>query len=272
MPNVFIFANSQGSVLRHFIPNNFVVTYIRNYSYVFDRELNEEIKNYLTDCDFFIYQPISSLSYPVYNTDNLKKYLKVTCKAISFPYIFNNAFTPIYRFRMRDNIINDKNTQLVNDETLIYGNKEPILKLKKEGFSLEQILEKYDFNEIDFCYKERFEYTMNILQEKEKLTDVKVYQFILDNHKKFRLFNYHDDGFITYCNHPSNFLINYYANQILLIMGLNSVNYIGGELLTQTTLISRYDINYYNYEYVQKEDDYINKILKQIITEIYENY
>ena len=55
-------------------------------------------------------------------------------------------------------------------------------------------------------------------------------------------------------------------------MGLNSVNYIGGELLTQTTLISRYDINYYNYEYVQKEDDYINKILKQIITEIYENY
>jgi hypothetical protein len=102
-----------------------------------------------------------------------------------------------------------------------YVNIEPILNLKKQGFSLEKILDKYDKNEIDFNYQERFKKTINILKEKEKDTDVKVSQFIIDNYKKYKLFNYHNliDLEITYCNHPSNILITYYVNQILSLIG-----------------------------------------------------
>ena len=55
-------------------------------------------------------------------------------------------------------------------------------------------------------------------------------------------------------------------------MGLNYVNYVGKELLIELTLVSRYDIDYYKYEYIQVEDEIINESIKQIITEIYKKF
>ena len=272
---VFIFSNCQGSVLKKFLPETFTITHINNQNYIYNTILDNNIKILLSECDFFIYQPIISEKYPIYNTNNLKKYLKCTCKTISFPYIYINSFTPIYKCFTHDYFTNDVNNYFLDtNEKIQYCNIEPIIKLKKEGFSLEKILEKYDLNEIDFRYKERFEESISILQDKEKITDVKVSQFILDNYKKFRLFNYHNliDKNITFCNHPSNVLIMYYVNQILNLMGLNYVNYVGKELLIELTLVSRYDIDYYKYEYIQVEDEIINESIKQIITEIYKKF
>ena len=272
---VLIFSNCQGSVLNKFLPETFTINYISNYTYIYNTTLDENIKILLSECDFFIYQPIISTIYPIYNTNNLKKYLKSTCKIISFPYIYINSFTPIYKCFTHDYFIGDNNNYFLNtNEKIKYCNIEPIIKLKKEGFSLEKILEKYDLNEIDFCYKDRFEQSISILKDKETFTDVKVSQFILDNYKKFKLFNYHNliDKNITFCNHPSNLLIIYYVNQILNLMGLNYTNYNGKELLIETTLVSRYDIDFYKYEYIQVEDDKINESIKQIISEIYEKF
>jgi hypothetical protein len=112
------------------------------------------------------------------------------------------------------------------------------------------------------------------LKNKEKNTDVKVCQFIIDNHKKYRLFNYHNlvDLDISYCNHPSNILIMHYVNQILSLIGEEKVEYNGPELLIETTLVSRYDIDFYNYEWIQKESLNIDALLKQIIVEIYDRF
>lgn len=267
--NVFIFANCQGSVLQHFLPSSFSIHHRNNYCYINETQLDTDIQELLTTCDYFIYQPLSSI-YPVYNTDNLKTYIKSTCKTISFPYIFNNAFTPIFKSFKRDIAIKGEYVRNGGDD-ITYENATPILELKERGYTLPDILNKYDANEIDFRYKERFDNTIAILKNKEIETDVKVSQFIIDNHKKYRLFNYHNfiDLDCTFASHPSNILINEYANQILKLMELNQVHYEGDELLIATTLVSRYDINYYNYEWVNTESESINDIIKKIISEIY---
>ena len=98
---VLIFTNCQGHVLKSFFPITFIVNTYHNFNYIYMDYLDDNIKKDLMSCDYFIYQPLSSI-YPIYNTDNLKKYLKPTCKTISFPYIFNDAFTPLYKSYKHD--------------------------------------------------------------------------------------------------------------------------------------------------------------------------
>ncbi len=230
---ILIFSNCQGGVMKDFFPKTFEVVQYHNFNYIFDSHLNSVIEEHLRSCDYFIYQPLSSV-YPVYNTDNLKRYLKPSCKTISFPYIFNDAFTPIYKTPKHDIPINGEYST-VDTYKIIYKNIEPIISLKRDlNLSLEQILDLYDKNKIDFKYQERFDNTIKILQEKEKLTDIKVCDFILDNYKKHKLFNYHTvTTDTTHCNHPSNYLLLHYMNQIFEIMGLEKINYDGPELIVQ---------------------------------------
>ena len=227
---VLIFTNCQGHVLKSFFPITFIVNTYHNFNYIYMDYLDDNIKKDLMSCDYFIYQPLSSI-YPIYNTDNLKKYLKPTCKTISFPYIFNDAFTPLYKSYKHD-ISKNGEYATENPYSTVYRNITPIIELKEKGFSLEEILELYNNNQIDFKYKERFDKTIRILQEKEKDTDIKVSQFIIDNYKKYKLFNYHNKGTtdIISCNHPSNILFIYYANQIFKLMDLEPIKYSGPEL------------------------------------------
>jgi hypothetical protein len=266
---VLIFSNCQGGVITQFFPTTFKVYHYHNFNFIFDTYLNIEIESHLRSCDFFIYQPLSSV-YPVYNTENLKRYLKSTCKTISFPYIFNDGFTPIYKTPKHDIAINGEYST-IDTYKHVYKNVEVILNLKRDKLSLEQILSLYDENKIDFKYQERLDKTIQILREKEELTDVKVSQFILDNYKKHKLFNYHnlttDD---TSCNHPSNYLMLHYTNQIFTLMGLEEVKYDGPELIGGKMLVSRYDIAFYNYEWVYEESKEIDQRIKQVIKEVYE--
>jgi hypothetical protein len=239
--------------------------------YINNSVLDSDIHNILSTCDYFIYQPLSSI-YPVYNTDNLKTYLKLSCKCISFPYIFNDAFTPLYKSIKRDIPINGEYDK-IGGEDIIYRNIEPIIELKKMGLSLDDILVKYNNNEINFRYMDRFNKTINILREKEKNTDVKVSQFIIDNHKQYKLFNYHvNDNNFTYCNHPSNILIMHYTNQIFEIMGLDPIVLDNNELIGTTLYVSKYDILYYDYKWIDKESEYNNMRIKQLIIEIYNTF
>ena len=268
---VLIFANCQGKVLVQLLPKVIDVVHFNNFHYINHTNLDITIKEHLITCDYFIYQPLSSI-YPVYNIENLKTYLKHECKIISFPYIFNDAFSPIFKSLKRDIPINGEYS-LENTSEIIYKNKESIIVLKELGLCLEQIFELYDNNKIDFKYQERFERSLKILEDKEKYTDIKVSQFILDNHKKYKLFNYHlPDHKYTFCNHPSNILIIYYTNQIFNLMGLEKISYDGPELINGTMLVSRYDIAYYNYDWIDKESEDIDFRVKNIIREIYEKF
>jgi hypothetical protein len=268
--NVFIFSNCQAGVIVPFFPKTFHVVQYHNFNFIFKTVLDPIFEGYLRSCDYFIYQPLSDV-YPVYSTENLKKYLKPGCKTISFPYIFNDAFTPVYKTPKHDIAINGEYST-TDTYNIIYKNIEPILTLKREkNLNLKQILDLYDNNEIDFNYQQRFDTTIKILQEKEQQTDIKVSEFILNNYKQHKLFNYHTNTTdTTHCNHPSNYLLVYYTNQIFERMGLEKINYDGPELLGGRMLVSRYDIQFYKYEWIDKESERIDEYIKQLITEIYD--
>jgi len=268
---VFIFTNCQGVILKHLLPSSFEVHIRHNYSYINHTTLDSTIYDLLKTCDYFIYQPL--YSYPVYNTDNLKTYLKPTCKCISFPYIYNNAFTPLFKSYKRDIVINGEYDKDAHNDVQYY-NIEPIITLKRKGLSLTDILLQYQNNEIDFCYKERFEDSINRLKQKELHTDVKVAQFIIDNHKKHRLFNYHyASNDYTTCNHPSNILIMHYVNQIFRMMEVEPIILTDdNQLIGETTFVSRYDIEYYKYEWTTTETNSFDNRIKELITEIYNKW
>lgn len=124
-------------------------------NYVFEKEhrpIDEIIENF-KKTDILIYQPLSEKHYP-YSTDNLLKYLPDTCKKISFPYIFNDAFWG----------------------WPVHGNF-------KDGINGDFILsEAYD-NPMS-----RFLYNIDITKEKESETIIKISQFILNHYKDFELF------------------------------------------------------------------------------------
>lgn len=265
--NIFIFANCQGFIMKDLIPSTYKVDVRHNYYYITKDVIDDDIFNLLHTCDYFIYQPLSSI-YPVYNTDNLKLHLKTTCKCISFPYIYNDAFTPLYKSIKRDIAINGE-YDMNNVDSYVYGNSESIIELKK-SMSLDKIIEYYRSNKIDFRYKERFEKTINILIEKEKDTDVKVSQFIIDNYKKCNLFKYHNSTHdIVCCNHPSNTLIMYYVNEIFKIIGIDPIDLPKNELIGGVMYVSRYDIEYYKYDWIHEESENIDKYIEKLIVEIY---
>jgi len=55
-------------------------------------------------------------------------------------------------------------------------------------------------------------------------------------------------------------------------MGLETISYNGPELIGDTIFVSRYDIAYYNYNWVAKESEHIDFRVKNLIREIYEKF
>ena len=88
------------------------------------------------------------------------------------------------------------------------GNRDVIQLLKNN--SLDQIIQMYHNNEIDFNYKQRFETSIDKLKEREKICDIKVSKFIVDNIKTHKLF-------FTQ-NHPTPFVFTHICQQILDII------------------------------------------------------
>jgi hypothetical protein len=204
MNKILIFANCQGTAIGKMLKYagyDDIHTY-HNYTYITHDALDNNIKYDLETCDIFIYQPLSE-TYKIYNTNNLKKYLKNSCISISFPYIFNDAFIPLYISYKWDIPVNGEYN--LNGDKIKYGNVNTIKKYKDLGYSLETIIDLYNKNMIDFDYENRFNNSISILENKELHTDIKISKFIKENYKKFRLFNYHQnnsDHDITFCNHP----------------------------------------------------------------------
>lgn len=272
MKKCVIFSNCQGTIgISHYLKHsNFKDDYdiysFQNYIYIKNNTIDENFLNLLKECDLFIYQPLSDI-YPIYNTNNLLKQLKPSCKLISFPYIYNEALYPLTRKLKRDIIFNNIEYDLNNSDNYTLINDDIILKLKKDGLSLNTILNYYDNQLIDFMFKERFENSMNILKEKEYICDIKVHDYIIENIHKYNLFNT--------SNHPSNRVLHYCTNQILMQLGYNLIDYkeINEILPAFDRYLSSYEYNFYNYEYINKEyykegDNYY----KRLITYIYNNF
>jgi len=169
--------------------------------------------NELRNCDLFIYQPLKKV-FGCYSTDptidgSLGSLVKNSAIRISFPYVYNTAFWPIYEThtleqRQRLNLIGWQGTYVID-------------KMFNDGMSEKDIIYSYDNNLINWDFENRFEQTFNILKEKEKITDLKITNYISDNLSKKRLF-------LTQ-QHPTSHIFIELSNNILDIIGLDKTEF-----------------------------------------------
>jgi len=135
---------------------------------ILNNTLSLPIKD-LQRASLIIYQPLSDvhgcLSMNSSNKTSIFKYISEDTITISVPRIHNNALWPIF----------SKNAS----KSHIYGYAE-----LPENLSLEQTLSLYDSNKLDFQFEARFARNKQISLEKEKDTDIKIFDYIEHNISK----------------------------------------------------------------------------------------
>ena len=251
--NIVIYSNCQGKGISYFlkkvIPES-KITIIENYDIIKNKKSIDT--SILEKADLFIYQPISE-NHNIYSTsinvkNNIMNYLKSDCIKISFPYIYNDSLWIIIPPAIIDNYIGNYN------EYNKYINTLPIEKLKSEGKTLDEIIELYGNNKINFNYKERYDNSMKILREKEELCDVIVSDYIEENIRREKLF-------FTQ-NHPTTSIFIHCVNQIMDLLKIDhkfkKENYKQNEInLPGSWIHTQYDINYWNFNYDVKLEQHL---------------
>ena len=236
---------------------------IPNYQFV---DYNQEIPiEKLQNADIFIYQEMNK-KFGIRSTDlevedNLLTHLSNNCLKISIPYPYNNV-----NWILVPPAIGDGNVGGWGD-TSGYVNAESILKLKRKGYSLQQILDLYNYGILDFDIPGRVERYYNELTEKDKTLDVKFSDFIQENAKTHQLF-------FTQ-NHMTSILAGHISNQIFEIMGTShrdnpfghplSITHIHGGSYTH----SLYDQKFWNFKFPVK---YSNELFNPHIKNVYNLY
>ena len=266
MVNIVYYSNCQHSGIEYFLKksiNDSVVYHLENYSLI--KKQMEIPVDIIKRADIFIYQPIDK-AHGIYSTDvnvenNIMSYLSPECKTISFPYIYNSSLWILIPPANIDGFIGNY------PDIDKYINREPIEKLKSQGYSLDTVLQMYSNGMIDFDYEDRFNKSIEILRGKELSCDVKVSEFIETNVKKHKLF-------LTQ-NHPTTCVFVHCANQVLSILGYNikydefsypeNICNLPGEWPTTS-----YDIKYWKFEY--NTSNIQDKWYEPHIRYIYQNY
>uniref|UniRef100_A0A6C0J621 Polysaccharide biosynthesis enzyme WcbI domain-containing protein n=1 Tax=viral metagenome TaxID=1070528 RepID=A0A6C0J621_9ZZZZ len=214
---------------------------------------------FIKNADILIYQPLNE-KHKKFSTNNILKLIKTTCKTISFPYIYNNSFYPI------------KGPTEINQSHfgkhchIIFDNSECITNLIDKKLNLDEILKLYQENKINFNYEKRYNNTINILENREKVCDIKIIDFIKKNFTKERLFLLE--------NHPTSIIFINITNQILKILNIKELKIL--EYGINDCNLSGYiplDIsskNYFNYEFEIDKD--CDNYYKQCIINIFNFY
>lgn len=148
------------------------------------------------EADLFVYQPLRP-EHGCYSTDptiegSIGYYVNDNCIKITHPYVFSSSFWPI--------------VQAGKNQSRWFGN-ESIDKLLSNGLNKSEILDLFYKNKIDWEYKKRFEYSIQILKNKESITDMKISNFIEKNFKNQLLF--------LIPQHPTSIIFLNLANQVL---------------------------------------------------------
>jgi hypothetical protein len=199
--NIFLFTNCQGHHICLLHKINIFEKYfnfycIRNYCERLDYE-EEAFNNINKLCDIFVYQPITSAHFN--NTETILANIDPRIFKVSMPYTYcnwlwlfgkdiNGSMDFLTKYISNNSIeSNNLNNDIIND--ILYNNK------------------------IDFGIFDRMEKSLNILKEKELITDIKTHDFIIENYKRKRLF------FTS--NHLAPVMIIHIFKQLLNILNIN---------------------------------------------------
>ena len=232
--------------------------YFANYELINSKnKLDINFINLLKNCKLFIYQPVKKI-HGIYSTsqnidNNVYSYLSVDCIKISFIYI-NNIALDTFLHETFDANLNNKDKQLLyNIEEMknidpkfyvfynYFGFKDIFNYKLNKKYSNSDILSLFDNNLLDFNFKERWEFSFNILKDNEKITDIKISDFIEKNYKNIELFYTN--------NHPTNYIFLEVVNQILDKINIPKLDYNinWNNLDTRKMHYDKYNIPYYNF-------------------------
>lgn len=261
--NITIYSTCQGEGIKYYLRYYFNynrITVLHNYNIIKNKE-NINI-NLLKNTDIFIYQEMGK-KWGIYSTDetednNIIKYLRKDCIKIIIPYVYADWLWSINKILLRDITHNFDEIDNLNN-CYKYLNEDIIVNLKKQNHSIENILEMYDNDKLDFNFNIRKNNSINILKNKEKTCMIKISDFILENYKDKELF-------LTN-NHPTYIILKEMTKQILKILNINNINFNENdiyEIHPMRLIHSKYDKKNINYN-INIDD---NKI-KEYIIEIY---
>ena len=159
------------------------------------------------EADLFVYQPLRP-EHGCYSTDptiegSIGYYVNDNCIKLTHPYIFSSSFWPIVQAGQGKN----SNRWFGSD---------PINKLLVAGLDANQILNLFYKNQIDWEYNKRFEESIQILKNKESITDIKISDFIEKNFKNQLLF--------LIPQHPTSVIFLNLANQVLEKLNMKKID------------------------------------------------
>lgn len=205
-----ISANCQGAYIKTLLnkheefSKDFQVLYFVNY--------NKEIvpKELLNKADILIYQPLSSkwgeLSEKYLLEHAIKNPIKIRISYLTFP-----IYWPFFTHDPRN--VNNKNYPFGQ---FPYGDRF-ILDLLRKGLEKEKVFEiiktRQILDKVDL--KKVIENYVNFQKDLESRRDQKLLDFIIENYKKYKLFESY--------NHPSKVLAVYQVNDILRMLGYRSL-------------------------------------------------
>lgn len=204
--NIVLFSNCAGIAISNmfinhpFTKDKFNMNNILNYTQL-DKKLDEKHKQMLEDCDIFMYQPFNQhYTYSEYDISNIKKLLKPNCIILKVNYYrfkgfwYESEYKPFnsyndYRF------LDMKYYGLHNSFINFNGNMQDIItKINSITVDKEKFL--LYFNE-----------ELNNLKKIDDNSDVKMYDYFINNYKKKHLFH---DVF-----HPTNLFFYEVFRQII---------------------------------------------------------
>ena len=272
MKTVVVYANCQGRGLIYFMKkssffDDCVFEQVDNYQ-LLQHQLDVPI-DVFRRANILIYQPL----HPRHGKySQILSLVGSHCLVISFPYIYNDALWPIFPALLRELVIDgeeypDVKTGSNGETRVMSGFFNTIHDMLARGLSVDDVMETYAMDKMEFGLDERFAKTMSIQKTKEAMTDVKVAEFIETNITTQKLF--------LSTNHPTSAIFVHCVNQILNILGapehlkLDACKF--GENETQLPgdiPISRYIIKHFKLKWVEQEDAISNDFYGNIVRSI----
>ena len=194
--NVLIYSNCTGTILKKMfdlfsIENKFSINLFINYENLHKREILDKHLEILNNCDIFIYQPIKPLKIESqYEIKSITKYLKKSVKIIKVNFYRFKGFWYDSNFKPYNNF-----DQYLFNLQDIYGIHNSIINLKLINYqSIKDFVDNISINEKDF--NNYFDESIKKLKEIDNNSDVKLFDFFINNYRKTLLF--HDPY------HPTN--------------------------------------------------------------------
>jgi hypothetical protein len=244
MKYIVVFGNCQAEQLTNLLAvmlptDQYRFTYLSNNPRTGNMKSNEEILREVQICDLLIYQPLSKFHGTI-SEEYILSQMKPGSEAISFSYIFNSGVYSLCLAPRRKDHGYGK----------IYG-EDIIINEIKAGKDIPTIIKDYQQENIDFDLVNRFNESMEIMQQREETIDIKLSEYIIKNFRQEKLFITH--------NHPSNILLFEIIKQInrrypLNLQESDFKKIIFPDLRDTNSPISPYDVRMHQYQFPPHQD------------------